>query len=441
MKESSQSASSFRFNANILPWIICGLAAIFYCYEYLLRITPGLIVGELQFAFSINGQYLDATAIGHLSAFYYYAYTPMQLPVGVFMDRYGPRWILTFAVFCCAAGTLLFGMTETWWVAAFGRFWIGFGSAFAFVGVLKLASAWLPANRFAMISGLTTTLGMVGAMSGDVLLMDVIQEAGWRDTILYSSYVGFILVPIVWLIIRDAPAHSQFQKQINPVHSSYSQLWKDIRFSMKNPQIWINGIIGGLLMAPTMIFAELWGKQYLQTVHALGSAEASLAKTMIFLGWAIGSPLAGFISDFIGKRRLPLIIGALIVTFLLLIFLFYPNLTTAEIKIILFLVGAVSSVEVICFAIGRENCPTSLAGTAVAVTNFLVVSFSIFQVIVGKILDFTWNGTIVEQAKVYSADNYQTAMFVLPIATFLAFLLAFFLRETHCRPYEVTHNL
>ncbi|MFI4938506.1 MAG: hypothetical protein ACHQJ6_08385, partial [Candidatus Berkiellales bacterium] len=107
-----------------------------------------------------------------------------------------------------------------------------------------------------------------------------------------------------------------------------------------------------------------------------------------------------------------------------------------SIKILLFLLGVVSSVEVICFAIGRENCPSSLSGTVVAVTNFLVVSFAIFQVIVAKILDWTWDSTIIDEARVYGVESYQTAMLVLPISTFLAFALAFFLKETYCRSFE-----
>lgn len=433
---SPETRSSFVI--NVLPWVICGLAAAFYCYEYLLRITPGLMVPELQRAFSINGQYLDATLVGHLSAFYYYAYTPMQLPVGLFMDRYGPRWILTMAVFCCAAGTVLFGSTDSWWIAAGGRFAIGFGSAFAFVGVLKLASNWLPPNRFAMISGLTTTLGMIGAMQGDIILGDLIQKIGWQQTILYSSYIGFILVPIIWLVVRNSPSHLKGESIPQALEKatcgSYLQLWQEIRLSMKNRQIWINGIIGGLLWTPTMVFPELWGKLYLQTIHQFSAEDAARAVTMILLGIAVGAPLAGYISDKVGRRRTPLMIGALISTLLLLVFLFWPDLTLTQVKILLFFIGAVSSVEVICFAVGRENCPQNLAGTVVAVTNFLVSSFAICQVVVAKILDFTWDGQIVDQAKIYSIDSYQTSMLILPGATLLAFLLCFFLRETYCHP-------
>lgn len=431
------SSFSMLFSKSILPWIICGLAAAFYCYEYLLRITPGLMVPELQRAFSVGGQYLDATHIGHLSAFYYYSYTPMQLPVGLFMDRYGPRRILTLAVISCALGTAFFGMTHTWWIAAFGRFWIGFGSAFAFVGVMKLASTWLPPNRFALVSGLATTLGMVGAMIGGVLLTDLIQSMGWRETIIYSSYAGFILVPVIWLIVRDAPAQPLVQVNApNKVDISYRKLWQEIIIALKNPQIWINGVIGGLLMTPTMVFPELWGKLYLQTVHQFSAAEASRAVTMIFLGWAVGGPIAGFFSDYIQRRKMPLLVGALLTSLLLLGFLYYPDLSPTMVKVVLFLIGVTSSVEIICFAIGRENCPQNLAGTAVAVTNFLVVTFAFGQVIVAKILDKTWAGEVIDQARVYSVESYQTAMMVLPIATLLAFLLCFFLKETYCRPSE-----
>ncbi|MGD9592909.1 MAG: MFS transporter, partial [Candidatus Berkiella sp.] len=322
-----------------------------------------------------------------------------------------------------------------------GRFLIGFGSAFAFVGVLKLASSWLPPNRFALISGLATSLGMIGAMQGDIILGDLIVQIGWRDTILYSSYIGFFLVPVIWLVVRNSPAHL---KSTPPTPSednkvtvgSYRQLWDEIRLSMKNRQIWINGIIGGLLWSPTMVFPELWGKLYLQTIHSFSPEDSARAVTMILFGISIGAPLAGYISDKVGRRKIPMMVGAVFSTVFLLLFLFYPGLTLLQVKVLLFLIGMTTSVEVICFAIGRENCPQNLAGTVVAVTNFVVSSFAFSQVVVAKILDWTWDGQIIDKARVYGPESYQSAMLILPAATFLAFLLIFFLKETHCRPID-----
>lgn len=419
----------------ILPWIVCGLAAGFYCYEYLLRITPGIMVEHLQIAFKQNGLPLDATQIGHLSAFYYYAYTPMQLPVGIMMDRYGPRNILTMAVLSCAVGTLLFATTSEIMIASIGRFLIGFGSAFAFVGVLKLATIWLPPNRFALVSGLATTLGMIGAMFGETYLTVLVEDIGWRETLNYSSYIGFVLFPIIWLIVRDTPPREDMHHvDVSAVKEiSYKEMWLDTLLALKNKQIWINGLVGCLMMAPTVVFAELWGASYFKTVYGFSIAQATKAVSMMFLGWAIGGPLVGYLSDKIQRRKPLLTLGSLIVTLLLFFTLYYPGLSFHHICILLFLVGFFSSAEIICFAIGRENCPMNLAGTVVAVTNFMVVCSAAFQVLAGHILDKTWDGTMVDMMKVYSADSYHAAMLLLPVLSFGAFLLSFFLKETHCK--------
>jgi MFS family permease len=433
---SNNSASKDSFKANWLrsawPWIVCSVAAIFYCYEYLLRIAPGTMVEHLQLAFGSEGIPLDATQIGHLSAFYYYAYSPMQLPVGVMMDRYGPRWILTFAVLSCALGTLLFGSTNILSFAQFGRFLMGFGSAFAFVGVLKLASVWLPPDRFAFMAGLATALGMFGAMFGESLLTTLNQTLGWQQTIIYSAYVGFILIPIIWFIIRDKPIHSK-DWSASDTKPSYRQLFMDIFLSFRNKQIWLNGLIGCFMMAPTVIFAELWGSLYLRTVHEFSIHTAPKAVAMVFLGWALGGPIMGYISDKIKRRRLPLMLGSLLSSICLALFVFLPNLTHTQINWLLFFTGFFSGAEVIVFAVGRENCHPRLAGTVFAVTNFVVVGCAIFQIIVGKILDYSWSGSVYEQAKVYNSSDYQLAMIVLPLCSLLAFFLCFFLKETYCR--------
>src|SRR6056297_3113727 len=139
---------------KLLPWFICSLGALFYAYEYFLRITPSVMTQELKAFYHIKDE-----ALGSLSAYYYYIYTPMQLLVGLLMDRYGPRRLLTLATISCVVGSIMFASTHQLYVAELGRLFIGFGSAFAYVGVLKLGTIWLPKRHFGTFTGLATALG------------------------------------------------------------------------------------------------------------------------------------------------------------------------------------------------------------------------------------------------------------------------------------------
>lgn len=414
----------------LLPWVVCGLAAVFYCYEYLLRVSPSVMTEDIMNSFG-----LSATAFGNLIAFYYYAYTPAQLPVGVLMDRYGPRFILTFAVLACALGTILFGGTQVFWIAALGRFLIGFGSAFAFVGVLKLATAWLPPNRFAFVSGMATTLGMVGAMFGGVGLAGLVKNLGWQDTIVYSGLFGFVLTPIIWLVVRDTPYYREEKNHEYHRSIGFLLLMKQVAAIMMNRQMWLNGLIGCLLYLPTSVFAELWGIPYLSAVYHFPREQAAMLISAVFLGWAFGGPVMGLISDKIHSRRIPLLVGEVIALALIATLLFMPNLSSQVIFSLLLALGVVSSAEVVCFAVGRENCAEHLSGTAVAVTNCLIMLGGMFfQPIVGKLLDLSWDGTLESGVRVYSIEAYQTALVVLPVGLLISIVLTCFLKETHCRP-------
>ena len=117
------------------PWLVCGLGALFYCYEYMLRIAPSVMSQDLMMAFKIG-----LGAFGNLVAFYYYAYTPMQLPVGVMMDKYGPKRLLAFAALVCALGTYLFAHTNLAG-AQVGRFFSRHGFCICFCGSVEISNA------------------------------------------------------------------------------------------------------------------------------------------------------------------------------------------------------------------------------------------------------------------------------------------------------------
>jgi len=221
-----------------------------YAYEYLLRISPSAMESSLRNHFN-----LSATGFGLLSSVYYYAYVPMQLPVGVLMDRFGPRRLLTIACLICVIGTFMFSGTSLFNVAVCGRFLIGAGSAFAFVGVLKLATIWLPEDKLAMVAGVTTALGTVGAMIGDNVLGNLVSAHGWQPTINYTALFGLGLIFIIWFGIHDHKRDLESGGTID----SFKRNLVDLAIILKNKQVWLNGFYGCLVYLPTTVFAELWG--------------------------------------------------------------------------------------------------------------------------------------------------------------------------------------
>lgn len=413
-------------NTTTLGWIICTLAAIFYCYEYLLRIEPSVMVTELMQAFQAN-----ATELGILSAFFYFIYTPMQIVVGLLSDLYGPRRILIVAIIACTVGSYIFGTATTLSIAAIGRLLIGFGSAFAFVCALKLAASWLPHRFFALFVGLTTTLGMIGAMAGDTILSSLVHTMGFKQTINIGTIIGVVLIPLIWLIIRDQPKIAATPTTISKTKLPYHETFIGFIKILKNPQMWCNGLIGCLMYLALSLFAELWGIPFLTTVYKLAPHDAGIACSMVFLGWLVGSPLIGLISDITRSRKFPIALGCLSSAILISLIIYLPQMHLSVLYLLLFLFGIFSSFEILCFAISSENSPKQLIATASAFTNLLImVGGIIFQPMIGKILDAMWSGESINNIRVYSLTNYQLALSILPIAFLLGFILTFWLRET-----------
>lgn len=411
---------------SYLGLILVFLGALFYCYEYFLRIAPSVMQIDLMHYFNLN-----ATLFGSLSAFYFYAYTPMQLLVGVAVDRYPLRNVMTFAILSCALGSLLFASTSHYELAALGRFLQGFGSAFAFVGALKLASKWLPVWWFAGFSGFCTSLGFLGGALGDIILTDWVQTMGWQKLIQIFVVSGFVLALIFWVFMSLRPkSGSLFDSENNQTQLSLGGAFLQLWALIKQPYLWGAGILGGLLFLPTIVFADLWGIPYLQKLHGYSLTEAGLVTAMIYFGWALGSPFQGIISNLFKKRMRVLFWGALLAGILSLVALYTPSLPYFVLCGVFFLFGMASSSEVIVFAMGRDVCTRQTTGMAMAFINFLVMISGLFmQRGVGMVLDFTWSGGLEGGLRVYSLHDYQLAIAIVPVSLFLVSILTLFIKD------------
>ncbi len=418
------------FSRLFQPWIICSIGMLFYCYNYFLRVSPSVMQHDLMHALHIN-----AYQFGTLAAFYYYAYTPMQVPVGMIYDRFGARIVQFAACLIAIIGLGIFISADNLATASIGRCLIGLGTAFAYIGVLKLASVWLAPNRFATVAGLTTAFGMISAIIADKYLTSFVASIGYKHALHTAFFIGIVLSACILLFMRSHPKNPQAHQQAKSKPMTMKQLFVALRVVLTNPQMWLIGIIGCLFYLPASVFLDLWGIPYLKTVHQLTAEQAASAVSWTFIGWIIAGPTIGALSDKIKRRRTPLIICTFMSTIFLSIIFYLPGLSVYSLYALFLLLGIFCGAHPLCFAIGKENSPNEISGTAVAVTNTLIMlGGMIFQPVVGKLLDtHAVNVVLQDGVPMYSAADYNYALLVIPIGLFIAVILSFFLKETYCK--------
>ena len=144
----------------------------------------------------------------------------------------------------CALGGYLTSATNIVLVAEVGRFLQGFGSAFAFVGAMKIAAVWLPKNRFSFVAGCVTTLGFIGAMFGQIAMAKMVVHFNWHHTLLGIAIAGVFLAIIVFFFVRlpHDVAQSYRQRRID-----MANIKLNIRKVLMKPNLWFAGIIGTCL--------------------------------------------------------------------------------------------------------------------------------------------------------------------------------------------------
>lgn len=373
--------------------------------------------------------HVSAAGFGVVSAFYFYAYAPMQLPAGVLFDRYGPRKLMTYALILCALGSFFFASTNSLVTASLGRFLIGTGSAFSFIGVLVLISRWFPPQQFAILAGVAQLMSSVGAMFGEMPLAALIEATGWRNASFILSAIGFLLAGLIWFVIRDYP-HQPIQ---TPPKREFIEEWHRLLNVWRQSYTWYTAAYACTIWTPIAVFAALWGVPYLQQKFHISVIVASGLCSMIWLGIGVGSPLLGWVSDRLSSRRIALAISAALGLLATICLLYLPNVSIFWMYAVLFCLGLGAGGQTVSFAVVKENNPPELVGTASGFNNLSVlIGGAVFQPLVGFFLQHSNDWQLVDSVHVYTVASFNKALLVMPCCYLLSLVIAiFFLKESH----------
>ncbi len=414
-----------------LAWLTWGLIASLYFVGFFQRVAPAVMVDELMRDFSIA-----ATMLGNLSALYFYTYAAMQIPSGMLADAVGPRRVATAAAVVAAAGIVLFALANSLWMAGLGRALIGASVAVAFVACMKLAGHWFPTNRFATVTGVSLLIGNLGGMLAGVPLSEAVAGFGWRTAMLASAGVTLVLAAVVWLWVRDDPGERGYVSHAHAEAYNNTALspWQSLKRVLSVRDTWLLFFAGGLIAAPVLTFAGLWGVPYLVQVHEMARSHAAGFTTIMLLGFAVGGPLLGALSDRMGRRKLPYLGAALAHTLGWGIFLSVDNLSASALYFLFGLIGFSAGGLIIGFAFTREVNHLGAAGTATGAVNMAVLGFAaIQQSAIGWILDRNWHGETIKDTPIYDAAAYHAAFLWLAISAVGAVVFVALTRETYCR--------
>lgn len=425
-------SSEFLVPHSRLAWSVWGVAATYYLAAFYLRSAPAVMTNELMRDFGIA-----ASQLGQFSAFYFYAYIAMQIPTGVLVDSWGARRLLIAGSLAAAAGTCLFGLTSSYAVASVGRAIVGAATAVGWVVTLKIATHWFPRERFATLTGLGLMMGNVGALVAQVPLRLGVEAFGWRAVALGSAAFVLAVGAAAWAVVANDPADKGFQSHAPPslqrAHLTIGQILREFPNIFTYRNTWLIFLAQGGFVGAMLSFTGLWGPAYLTRRFTLASTEAASVCSVMIVCWAVASPMAGFLSDKIGRRK-PIYLGGALVAAAGWITMFYAPLPlaafTAAAAVTSFACGAV----VLGFAFAKESVPIQFLGTisgAINVGNML--GPTLLQPAIGRVLDARWSGAFANGVRVYPVDAFQAAFAMIVAWSVLSCLLIALSRETHCR--------
>lgn len=394
-----------------LAWFVWFLATVFFAYQFILRLSPGLIINQMMSKYN-----LSATDYGLFSAMYYMGYAGMQMPVALLLDRYGTRVIGALCIAVCAMSSIISMYTDIWVVVLACRAFIGAGSAGGFLTASKVISTWFDKKHYGRMVSITFSFGLIGAVYGGRPVSNFIDIFGWFDVMVGIGIVGLIIAGLFLLFSRSVPG---YKDQVD-----FKVLDKLNKVCTNKKIIWI--AVGNLLLVGALEgFADVWGVSYLVNIYGYTKQDAATITSFIFVGMIFGAPLLAIAAEKMNANySLTSLSGIFMSIGFFLIILLKQYISTPVMYTLVFFIGVACCYQVLVFTIGSSLVKPQLIGVTIAFLNSInMLGGTFFHSIIGFVMDYFWSGTMSDGAKVYEVDSYKYSLISIPIASLVGALI------------------
>lgn len=362
-------------SSRLIAWSVWVIASVFYAYQYILRVMPNIMLTDIMKHFDI-----DAAVFGQFSGVYYIGYSLMHLPVGIMLDRFGPRKIMTACILLTVVGLMPLIFADHWVYPIAGRFLIGLGSSAAILGVFKIIRMTFSEALFPRMLSLSVTIGLIGAIYGGGPVSFMREKLGYQIVVEIFALAGIALAAITFWIVPNIKSSLQ------------STILSDIKEVLGNGKVIFSCIFAGLMVGPLEGFADVWGSAFLKQVYGLETSIAASLLSLIFIGMCFGSPLLSLMAEKIGNYLLAIIAAglAMAIAFSLLLFC---NIVPGVLSAAFVLVGVCCAYQILAIYKASTYVREEVAGLTTAVANMIIMIFGYaFHATIGAVVN-TMGGT------------------------------------------------
>lgn len=419
-------------------WINWVLGVLFVVFVFTLQ--TGYAITNVAMSKDLG---ISLAQIGFIGTIYTFAFAIAQFASGSILDKLGTRWMLPIASAVVTLGAFLFAFAPGSKVLLLSQVLMAVGGSFGFVGAGFVGGKWFAPIKYGFMFCLVQFVASLSAIAGQASIGALIQNNSWNTIIQGMAIIGVILTIVMFIVMRDPVKEGQVPMKWVGLKSFMDELHSSLHEVMSIRDTWVNALIGGATFGSMLSLGVVWGPRFLIS-GGMDETAAFNVSSVMWLGLALGAPVFGWLSDFVKKRKTPMLFGCVVQTVAIIVILMQPSMSPTEASVWFFIWGFMSGGSMLNFPIGADLVKPALIGTSAAVVNAIqFIIGGILMAIPGRVLSgvgliahFRNTTAHKEVALTGSVVDFQWALSILPFTLGIALIVFFFLKETYPQQTE-----
>ncbi|CAN5153658.1 MFS transporter [soil metagenome] len=388
-------------------WLIWGVAIFAYVVGVLQRSSLGVAGIEATHRFEISASVLSTLAVVQIIV-----YAGLQIPVGVILDRVGPKFLIALGAAFMLVGQLLLAVAPSFGVAIIGRILVGAGDAMTFISVIRLLSSWFSGRLLPQISQWTGTIGQFGQILSAIPLAYILHTAGWAPAFLSAAALSALALVLVVILLSNGRASSG-----TDTTTSMAVAMRQLRDALKRPGTQLGFWSHFTSQSPGTVFSLLWGFPLMTAGLGYSSGTAAALLTLIVISGVVAGPILGILTARFPMRRSNLVLAVVaIVGIATTVTLAWPGKPPFAVMVVLVVAYGIGGPgSLIGFDFARTFNPLRSLGSANGIVNVggFLASF-VMMYVIGVLLDVLNRARIASgsASDLFAWDSFRIALLV-----------------------------